>query len=574
MKKVFASTAALAMALTSLAGCGSGGDITAESGKKNISVAVGGDFAWPDPAIVDDSITSNVLAQCYSGLFKLTEDGGVEADLAAEVPTQENGGISKDNKTYTIKLKDGLKWSDGSDLTAEDFIWSWKRAMTTGGYYTNFMYNYIDGTSRMVLDEETGVEKDTPYSKLEDWDEIDKNMAVEALDDQTIQIKLKTPTTYFASLLTNTVFYPVNRAEVEAGEEGIDKPTWVKNASEDDPIVTSGSFEITGVNIKDTITLKKSANCTDDDVKLESMSFKVMSDLDTQTNSFQSGEVDFATAVNVEAVTKDENLLSHVYKIDPFVCNYYIIVNAGKENNESTDGLKALKDPEIRKAISMGISRSTVRQAYGYGDEFSYDLYGMIPNGIPDAEEGSDFREVGGDLIKDDVEAAKEIMESKGYSADNMLKLDYKYNNLANHKASAEAMQAALKEIYIDLSLTGIEKEAFFGDRDNGKFELARHAMTADYMDPTCYLSMNMGETTPGNTTDDPKFDEMVNEANAMTDPADRLAKLHEAEAYLVENGYIIPLFGYTEPFLKVKNLEGITSSPEGHYDLTHAYFA
>ena len=559
MKKLLASTAALAMVATTLAGCGGNGDITAESGKTNLTVAVGGDFALPDPAIVDDSITANVLAQCYDGLYKLDKDGNVVANLATDLPE-----ISEDGTVYTIKIKDGLTWSDGTPLTAEDFVWSWMRAMTTEGYYTNFMYNYIAGTTHMV--EKDGKQVEMPYTDMAD---LEKNMGVKSVDDTTIQITLKMSAPYFTSMLTNTVFYPVNKNEVGSD---VSKSEWVKNASADDPIVTNGAFEITGVNIKDAITLAKSDNYADkDNVKLENIEFKVMSDLDSQTQAFISGEVDFATAVNVEQVNNDEQLQGHVYKIDPFVCNYYVLVNAGKENKETTDGLKALKDPEIRKAISMAIGRDVARNAYGYGDDYSYDLYALIPSGIPDAE-GNDFYEQGGKLITDDVKAAKEIMESKGYSADNMLKIEYKYNNLATHKAVAEAMQNSLKEIYVDLQLNGYEKEAFFGDRDAGNFELARHAMTADYLDPMCYLSMYVGASTSGNTVDDATFEQMVNEANQLSGQ-ERMDKMHEAEAYLIEEGYIIPLFGYTEPFLKVKNLTGITSSPEGHYDLTHAYF-
>lgn len=552
MKKILASTAALAMVATTLTGCGGSGDITAESGKKNLTAAVGGDFALPDPAIVDDSITANVLAQCYDGLYKLDKDGNVVANLAEDLPT-----ISEDGLTYTIKLKDGLTWSDGTPLTAEDFVWSWKRAMTTEGYYTNFMYGYIAGT--------TG-EDGNPYTNMED---LDANMGVRAVDDTTIEITLKMAAPYFTSMLTNTVFYPVKQDEVGSDPSSSE---WAQNASADDPIVTNGAFEITGVNIKDAITLSKSENYSDaDNVQLETIEFKVMSDLDSQTQAFISGEVDFATAVNVEQINNDEQLQGHVYAVDPFVCNYFVLVNAGNENDGSTDGLAALKDVEIRQAISMAIGRTTARNAYGYGDDYSYDLYALIPSGIPDAE-GNDFYEQGGHLIEDDVEAAKAIMESKGYSEDNMLTLTYKYNNLATHKAVAEAMQASLREIYIDLQLSGSEKEAFFNDRDAGNFELARHAMTADYLDPMCYLSMYVGSTTSGNTVDDPEFEQMVNEANLLSGQ-ERMEKLHEAEAYLIEQGYIIPLFGYTEPFLKVKNLTGITSSPEGHYDLTHAYF-
>ena len=561
MKKILASTAALAMVASTLTGCGGSGDITAESGKTNLTVAVGGDFALPDPAIVDDSITANVLAQCYDGLYKLDKDGNVIANLATDLPT-----VSEDGLTYTIKIKDGLTWSDGTPLTAEDFVWSWMRAMTTQGYYTNFMYNYIAGTTHMVVNEKTGKEEERPYTEMAD---VEANMGVRAVDDTTIEIKLKMAAPYFTSMLCNTVFYPVNKNEVGSD---LKSSEWAQNASEEDPIVTNGAFQITGVNIKDAITLAKSENYADkDNVKLETMEFKVMGDLDSQTQAFISGEVDFATAVNVQQVNGDEQLQGHVYAIDPFVCNYYVLVNAGQENDGSTEGLKALKDKDIRRAISMAIGRDAARNAYGYGDDYSYDLYALIPKGIPDAE-GNDFYTEGGKLIDDDLEAAKEIMESKGYNADNMLTITYKYNNLATHKAVAEAMQNSLKEIYINLELSGSEKEAFFGDRDAGNFELCRHAMTADYLDPMCYLSMYVGSTTSANTVDDPDFEALVNEANKL-DGQERMDKMHEAEKYLVENAYVIPLFGYTEPFLKVKNLTNISSSPEGHYDLTHAYF-
>lgn len=192
MKKLLASTAALAMVATTLAGCGGNGDITAESGKTNLTVAVGGDFALPDPAIVDDSITANVLAQCYDGLYKLDKDGNVVANLATDLPE-----ISEDGTVYTIKIKDGLTWSDGTPLTAEDFVWSWMRAMTTQGYYTNFMYNYIAGTTHMV--EKDGKQVEMPYTDMAD---LEKNMGVKAVDDTTIQITLKMSAPYFTSMLT------------------------------------------------------------------------------------------------------------------------------------------------------------------------------------------------------------------------------------------------------------------------------------------------------------------------------------------------------------------------------------
>ena len=166
-------------------------------------------------------------------------------------------------------------------------------------------------------------------------------------------------------------------------------------------------------------------------------------------------------------------------------------------------------------------------------------------------------------------------MESKGYSKDNMLDLTYKYNDNTMHKNVAQALQASMKEAYINLELVATEKEAFFDERDKGDFELCRHAMTADFIDPMAYLSMYVGKTTLGNTVDDATFESMVNAANALDDVTERMNGLHEAENYLVgEQHYIVPLFGYTEPYLLSSKVTGVTHSPEGHYQLAYAKIA
>ena len=113
-----------------------------------------------------------------------------------------------------------------------------------------------------------------------------------------------------------------------------------------------------------------------------------------------------------------------------------------------------------------------------------------------------------------------------------------------------------------------------FRSRDKGDFELARHAMTADFIDPMAYLSMYVGKTTLGNTVDDPEFERLVNTANVL-DGAERMKGLHDAENYLVgDQHYIIPLFGYTEPYLLSSKVTGVTHSPEGHYQLAYAKIA
>lgn len=545
MKKLLQLAACFLMAATVLTGCGGG-----SSNDGVLKVGVGGDTAFLDPAVVDDSITANILAQTYEGLYKLDTEGNPQPLLATALPE-----ISEDGLTYTIKLVDGVNWSDGTPLKAGDFVYAWKRACAMGiadAYYSQFISTYIAGAEDTM--------------EMADMTEF----GATAPDDKTIVITLKQKTPFFTALLTNTVFYPVRQDFIEANTTDYKESTWADSV--DAPVI--GAFKYTGINTKSEIATVKNENYYNaDKVKLAGVNFIVMSDMDSQTNAFETGDLDFATSINKNTAFKKEELNAQIFKIDPFVCNYYVLLNAGQENDESTDGLKALKDPEIRKAISMGIDRKAILEVLNYGD-LAYELHGLVPKGVPGAT--GDFREEADstlELAATNKEEAKKIMESKGYSEDNMLNISYSYNDNQMHKDVSQSMQASLKDIYVNVTLNKTEKEAFFDQRDKGQFEMARHAMTADFIDPMAYFSMYVGFTLAGNTVDDATYESMIAEANVL-EGAERMNALHDAEAYLVnEQNYVIPLFGYTEPYLLNSEVTGITSSPEGHYDLRFASF-
>lgn len=537
MKKLLSSLLCLAM-LVGLTACGG-----AERDTTKVRVAVAGDFAMLDPAIVDDSITANVLNQMYEGLYVLDNGGKVVPNVAADLPE-----VSADGLTYTITLKDGIQWSDGQPLKAGDFIYAWKRAACIGGYYSQFIYKI------------KGADLVDSMDKLTDFGAVAK-------DDKTIVITLKEKCAYFGSLLANTVFYPVRQDAVEADGGDPLKSTWADKT--ETPV--NGAFYVTAVNSKDEIVITKNKNYhSASEVVLETISFKVMPDTDSQTNAFISGELDLADSINLETVNADtkNNLKEQLFSVDPFVCNYFVLMNAG---DEIALGNEVLADKDIRRAYSLALNRDNIIKATGLGD-FAYKLNNLVPVGIPGVtgdyttENGNNFNE------GYNLEEAKKIMTQKGYSAENMLKLTYKYNDTPMHKNVAQTMQASLKEAYIDLALVPQEKETFFEERDLGKFETARHAMTADFLDPMAYLSMYVGEKTKANTCDDATYEKMIAEAEKLSGDA-RTKKLAEAEKYLVSNYYVIPLFGYTDPKLLTSDLKGITTSPEGHYDLTRAYY-
>ena len=242
--------------------------------------------------------------------------------------------------------------------------------------------------------------------------------------------------------------------------------------------------------------------------------------------------------------------------------NYYIMLNAYSEETP------ALQDVRVRRAIQLGIDRTELVTALD-ADEVYYELYGYVPKGF-DGVNG-DFREEADEenqLVYTDKDEARSLMEAAGYSEDNHLQLTYYTNQAAEHSTVAQVIQAQLADIYIDVTLKTGEIRTFFDDRENGLFDMARGAMSADYMDVSTFLDMAASWTQYGHVTwGDETYDQMITESRETSDNTQRLELLHDAETYLVEEmAYTVPLFGYKQICLGQQGVSGYVSSPQGNH--------
>ncbi|MEF9961222.1 MAG: peptide ABC transporter substrate-binding protein [Erysipelotrichaceae bacterium] len=531
MKKLTKIAMSTLLLATVLSGCGGG----SERPKDEMIIAAGGDVKDLDPAIASDSISNNVLVDMYDGLFEYDETGNLNPQLC------DSYTLSDDKLTYTFKLKDA-KWSDGKEITADDFVYGIKRSATYGprAYYAHFVYDNVVGTK-------DAFDKNLKVAEVGDE-------GVKAIDKKTLQINLVAPTPYFLSLLTSGVYYP---ARPDIAKEK--KSTWANKPG----YPTSGAFSVKSYNAKDKIELVKNDKYVNaKKVFMKKLTFKVMPDQQAQLQAFKTGEVDLATSVPAD-VSVNKDYKKTLYTIDPFVINYYITINATGEN-------KALQDVRVRKALMMSTDRASVLKVLN-GGKLQYELYGFIPKGIPDAT--GDFR---GNADKEskyagyDIEQAKALLAEAGYSKENPLKLTYKTNANQMHSDVIQTLQASWKKIGIEVEISQMEVQAFFDARDDGDFEIARHAMTADYMDPTAYLDMYKSTSQKTAVVNDATYDGLLAQAAAEGDPAARMAILHQAEKYLVEEqAYVIPVFGYSDPMLLKEGIKGIQANPAGHYNLS-----
>ncbi len=534
MKKLLTIMLALCIAL-SLTACSS--EESSDSGstgeyKDTFTYAINGEPDYLDPAIIGSFVGAQILYQVYFPLFYIGEDGTIENGAVTSYDVDDSGTV------YTFYLTEDNYWSDGEAVTAHDYVYGMLRSLGYGvsdSYYSYFIRDYVLNAYKYGADGATSY-----ISEMTD-------VGIVALDDYTIEITLAEPCDYYIQLMTMFVFFPVRSDYAPELDY-----TW---AAELHP--TNGAYTYESIdNATEIVMVKNEYYTYADDVTTQKLVAVVMEDSDAQLMAFQTGEIDFAGAVDTATAYalyegSDELVLSST------IVNYYMHINCYGDN-------EALSDYNVRRAIQLGIDRTNIVTALAAGDVY-YEIYGFVPVGFTGID--GDFREEQDEsdpLVYTDKDEARALMEASGYSETNRLTLTYSTNSLAMHDTVAAVIVEELAEIYIDVVIDNKELRAFSEERSAGLTEIARGSMSADYLDVTTYLDMALLTNQDVQTWGDETYDAMVAAANALTGD-ERLQALHDAEEYLVRTmAYVVPLFGYYDVALAVSGIEGVYSTYQG----------
>ena len=569
-KKVLSAVLAASMCMSFLAGCGNSGsgdsgssqsgetskEASKETSKEadtsaaekgdgepvSITVGVGQQFTTLDPGLSTETVNRYALAHMYAGLYKKLEDGSVVPDLAAGEPE-----VSEDGLTYTIKLKDGLVWSDGEPITAHDFVFGINRNLTYGaenGFVTDKMVRYLEGAEEYLADTEVDLET---FSFA----------GVEALDDTTVVYHLKTPCAFFTGLLCGGGFLPLREDVAEAGfSEWAVEPGY--------PV--TGAYVLDYCNENEKVVLTKNESFYDaENVTVDEITFQVMPDMDAQAAAFKTGDLDAALAISASIVSTYEN--QNELWNRPQQSVYSIDLNSGEK------GPDALKDVNVRRALAISINRDEIVKAINAGN-FYTPLYGYVPFGMKGAED--DFRKEGDakQLYQAyDPEKAKELLKEAGYDESNPLTLKYKYSNNSIHADVAQMLEQMWKAVGVNVELEVVESGVFYDQIDQGDFEMARYALMCTN-DPSEFLNQWTQAMQPVAAVADDTYDQMMTDVTKIVDRTEYMNKLHEIETYLVEEQvYVIPLFDFNEPALKKENLKGVYMTPGDVPIYSYGYF-
>ncbi|MBI3673123.1 MAG: peptide ABC transporter substrate-binding protein [Rhizobiales bacterium] len=457
-----------------------------------------------DPHKTSTVEEANILRDLFVGL--VTEDSAGNTIPGAA----ESWTVSADGKVYTFKLRKDDVWSDGTAVTAADFVFAWRRLLDpkTGSEYASMGFPVLNA-------EEINGSK----AKAED-------LGAKAIDANMLEVTLKGPTPYFLEMLTHQAMYPVSKANIEKfGDD------FVKAGN----LVSNGAFTLVENVPNDHIKIVKNPKFFDaGNVKLDAVNYIPVEDRAAGIKRYQAGEIDSMNDMPTEQLADLKAKFGDQIHLTPELGTYYYIFKAQKA---------PWNNAELRNAISMVIDRDQL--ASKVWQNSMIPAYSLVPPGVKGYEtRTTDYAEMP-QLDRED--AAKKVFDKLGISPEHPQKLELRYNTSENHKNTAVAIQEMLKPFGFDVTLVNTDGKTHYSYLEqHGDFDVARAGWIADFKDPVTFL--NLCHTGDGNNYGEysnKDYDALLDAAARESDPGKRMKELSDAEAILMKDLPVMPLLYY-----------------------------
>lgn len=558
-KKLLALVLAGTCAVSLLAGCGNSnsgsGDANNDAGAEafDLTVNIASEPQTIDPQL-NSAVDGAIMTQhMFEGLMKW-EDTGTEVDgtdgtmtsaqiTYGQAESYEKVANEDGTVTYTFKLRDDAKWSDGQPVTAGDFEYAWKRLADPA---TAADYSYMIAP---VVNAQDIIDGNADPSTL----------AAKAVDDQTFEVTITTDLPYFEELCAFPALLPVRQDVIEAnGDQWTFSP---------ETYISNGSYKLSAWNHNAEIICEKNDQYYDyEKLGPDTITFKLMDDQNAMLSGFKSGELDFIEDVPQAEIS---NLIaSGDLKIVDYIGTYYACYQTQKA---------PFDDPRVRQAFTLAVDRTYIVNKVTQSGQV--EANGFVPAGMYDAEgaTGDDFRTVGGGYYAEtdadyeaNCEKARELLAEAGYpNGEGFPVVEYLYNTSDAHKAVAEALQYMWETVLgVKVTLNNQEWAVFLQTRKDGDYSIARNGWIADYNDPMCFLDMWV---TGGGNNDaqysNPEYDELIKKAQAASSQEERMQYMHEAEDLIMgEDWALNPLYFYTQKFMLNPEIKGAYYTPLGYF--------
>lgn len=540
-KKMLAIFLSAALFVTAFAGCG-------KKKADGITVQIGPNPETLDPALNSAVDGGNMLITLFETLLIIDQDNKVQPGQA------EKYEVSPDGLTWTFTMRDGLKWSDGTELNAKDFEYTFKRIADT-----NVAAPYAETVIGMIEGYKDAIDSKNP-----------EKLNVKASEDgKTLTIKLAYPCSYFDKIVAFGTMSPVQKATVEKNGD-----SW---ATKPETYVCNGPYTITEWTPSEKIVCKKNENYKGgwDSSKIvnDKLTFLLLEDSSASYTAYTGGTAQLIKDVPTEEIPTLKKDKKDEFNVDPILGTYYLSMNLNKApfNNKN-----------VRKALSLAIDRDYVANTVMQGTYTP--AYNYVGTGVDDVDTGkflenSKAANGGKTYISEDykanLEEAKKALAEAGYpEGKGFPTITYSTNDTGYHKAVAEYLQQVYKDLGITMNIDIVDWSSFTPKRRAGEYEMSRNGWVMDYNDASNMIELFVSSN--GNNDgkyNNPAFDKAMNDSK-VADKTAHFAALHEAEKIVSEDYGFIPVAYYNDFWLQSTSLKGTWHSPYGYWYLQYAYLA
>jgi oligopeptide transport system substrate-binding protein len=502
--------------------------------QQSIVINNGTEVASLDPHKVEGIPESNIILNLLEGLVSTDANGHVVPAAAAQWENQ-------DFKTWTFHLRPDAVWSDGSPVTAQDFVYSWQRLADpkTGSPYASYLQ----------------------YAKIENIDDIltgkkgPQTLGIKAIDDKTLQVSLSEPVPYFISMLSHTSLKPVKRSVVEKfGDK------WTLPAN----YVGNGAYRLNEWVVNERIVLERSPSYWNNNkTVIDKATFLPISSEVSDVNRFRSGEIDITnSAIPPNLFAKMKKEIPEQLHVNPYLCTFYYEINNQRA---------PFTDPRVRAAVKLTLDRDIIaNKIMGQGQIPAYSF-------TPTFTEGAKFTapEWAGWSQEQRNTEAKKMLAEAGFNAANPLKFTLLYNTSDQNKQQAIAAASMWKKnLGADVTLRNQEWKTSLESRHQGQYDVARATWCGDYNEPSAFLNLVLSNSSINTIFyKSPAFDAIMASTLKAPDEAARAALYQQAEAQLDKDSALIPVYYRVSARLIRPSVGGFTGKdPLDYTDVKNLY--
>ena len=462
-----------------------------------------------------------------------TEAGHVQRDIGEGLVSYSPGGelvpavatawaLSDDGTEYTFTLRPDARWSNGDPVTAEDFVYSYRRLVNpaTAALYTQSIQS-VDNAMEILAG-------DAPVDSL----------GVEAADPQTLVIRLRQPTPYFLNLLAHASMLPVHAGAIEQHGDRYARPG---------NLVSNGAYRLLNWEVGSYIELERNEHYWDNaNTDIDRVRHYVTPEPMVELNRYLAGELHVTRTIPPQMFEELQRTRPDQVRVSPALGVYYYGFNLSRP--------KYADNPKLRQALSMAIDRERIVQLLGRGEQAAYSWVPPGTSGFdPQTYSWADM------LVDERHREAQQLFEEAGYGADNLPDIEIRYNTHETHGEIASAVQSMWKEVLgVEARLVNEDFQVLVSNIQQKNTDVFRLNWNGDYNDPNTFLEVfETGNSSNFVGYDDPEYNDLMRAAAAQTNRDRRKTYLEEAERQMLRNYPVMPIYFYINRSMVSPAVEG-----------------